>query len=287
MQPWWYHVVGALEILKTHNPWRLEDQNWIKMFSMLRNLVMIGCILRFEAVPDVIVSLSEAIANFPQQPLPALPNPDNYLFFILTRLCNLRAKILDKSIAETSQIISEAKQIDADLVVWLQYLPPEFFYTNSFVLDRARRDDFFHEYFHVYPDFLVATQWNLYRTGRLIANALILRHMPCDPYSLLTRQKLQSCQHQMAEDICASVPYLLDVEIIQKEPHAKPRAAGGSLLLCPLIVVATLTDSEPVREFVLQRLKYIGLECGVRRAYIQYEALSSRKQPGWHCPLWV
>lgn len=245
------------------------------MFYTLRNLVLIGCILRSEGVPEVVVSLSEAIVGFRQHamPAPAPCNPAHSLFIILAQLCNLRASIMNGSMIGLPATL-EARQIDNNLVTWSQSLPPNLAYTTSFVPTQLPTDGLYQGNFHVYADFVIATHWNMYRTGRILTNAIILANTPLEgQLNASIRQAHLLSQRQMAQDICASVPFLLDHEIIQREPNSKPRAAGASLLLCPLIIVSNLTDSEPIKEFAIQRLKYIGIECGVKRAYLHYELM--------------
>lgn len=134
-------------------------------------------------------------------------------------------------------------------------------------------------------------QWNNYRSLRCVIHELVLFHLrhfyqthgPTellfnDP-DLFSKQTLESEEviQQSSQEICASVPYILDFNPNSKAPHRIPRAFNGNLLLWPLFVAGT-TESVPnqQRKWVISRLRYISDVMGIRQAMPLVYSLSQK-----------
>ena len=145
-------------------------------------------------------------------------------------------------------LLSKAKEVDSSLALWPETIPPSWLpriVSSKTVPPSVRDAGLYDKYCHVYPDVLVATTWNEWRSARLKVLALIARYQPED----LVTASIQ----RLVDDICASVPFLLGDRIeltpmylarniypsaegqpLPKGHHQNAAAFGGWYILTPL-----------------------------------------------------
>ncbi|KAF2805680.1 uncharacterized protein BDZ99DRAFT_574562 [Mytilinidion resinicola] len=166
------------------------------------------------------------------------------------------------------RLLVGAQALDDLLVLWTNNLPPQDCY-NTFVVEREGTDKVgnmvFDSTVHVYPTVGHAGMWNRYRALRLTVNdnklkilSILARFPHVDTASLTgaTHLKIQ----QLADDLCASVPYMLGllensretdgVAIITcKDLGSLKGAVKGATasFLCWPLTMATMVSSIPAQ----------------------------------------
>lgn len=148
------------------------------------------------------------------------------------------------------------------------------------------------DYFHVFPDFYAVNLWNGYRSGRITLSGTIFAAffeleassspahvLPPEIYEKIQQEQLDMCQ--IAQDICASVPFSLemirwDSNTLSVNP-AGACALGGFLLLWPLYLAAEAADDMPdVRLWIIGRLEYITHTFGINQGAWMAGVLKAR-----------
>lgn len=193
--------------------------------------------------------------------------PEHQLFFIVARLCALRAKTYTSH--NTDIRVMLAKYIDSDLEDWKNGLPPAFSYSTIW---SANTEAVFSNTYHVYNDTWSAAIWNLYRCARILTQQLIthlLSHnsMPNPMLDRSYRIQAEVLLTNLAYDICASAPYILGASRSSVSPSQAPRATTGALILWPFYMAATMDQGTPgMRAWIITRLELIGQTMGIKQA---------------------
>lgn len=164
--------------------------------------------------------------------------------------------------------IGKALHLDADLRSWSMSLGPAWRYI---VVDHphsplAQAQFPFHDgQYHVYHNINIASMWNHYRQTRIFLNEVItslsLRLWEIDraPECQETIFQATSIVNQMADDVCASIPYHFT---------SGETGFGATIrLLWPLFVASNSTVIRPAsKEWILQSLDIIGSTTGIQQA---------------------
>jgi hypothetical protein len=131
---------------------------------------------------------------------------------------------LDTSILHT---VKASIDLDRELAVWARNVPNSWKYsTATSIVPPLRHSDFIPPYLHRYADFYTARVWNIYRIARLIIQSILLRLVSwLDGMSASTSPELdiyniESIIGGLADDICASVPFLLGHELLKMKSYA-------------------------------------------------------------------
>ena len=160
-------------------------------------------------------------------------------------------------------LIKEALDLDADLVSWATSLSPTWQYsTTSTPLPFSHFRSHDTEY-HVYPSIDNAVYWNHYRQARIILHEMIQAmclHQATPDSPQIMHQSI-SINKQLAEDICASVPYFF----------TSGEAALGAVarLPWPLYLASDCAGVSPqTKDWIMQILDLIATSTGVQQARI-------------------
>lgn len=194
--------------------------------------------------------------------------PEHQLFFIIGRLCALRATT-ETSRKNDIRVVTLAKYVDSDLEDWKNGLPPAFSYST---LWSANTEAVFSNTYHVYNDTWSAATWNLYRCARILTQQIItnwLSHnsMPDPVLDISYRIQAEVLLANLAHDICASAPYILGASRSSVFPLQTPRATTGALMLWPFYLAATMDQETPgMRAWIIRRLELIGQTMGIKQA---------------------
>lgn len=194
--------------------------------------------------------------------------PEHQLFFIIGRLCALRATT-DTSHNNDIRVVMLAKYVDSDLEDWKNGLPSAFSYSTIL---SPNTEAVFSNTYHVYNDTWSAAVWNLYRCARILTQQIItdwLSHnsMPNPVVDRAYRSQAEVLLANLAYDICASAPYILGASHSSVSPSQPPRATTGALLLWPFYLAATMDQETPgMRAWIIRRLELIGQTMGIKQA---------------------
>ncbi|KAB8274354.1 hypothetical protein BDV30DRAFT_209297 [Aspergillus minisclerotigenes] len=292
IEKWTNHIYGAAALLEVRGPEQLQDEDGLKLFVQLRFQIIICCLQRAMRVPDSLIDCSK-VAMFLRT------RADVYgdrLIGIAGRLSNLRADINMGLLVDPHEILSAAYGIEAELMGWIAALPPEFLYTN---VEGPTLSDIssnmwgqgphpYNNKYHVYNDLWTCHTFNQYRCARIIVSEIILtclRQLSLNvPAAAISNDLLEHCTRlrnttrQLANDICASVPYHFSVGNIPTGPFdslpVNQSYVAGLLLLWPLVLAgATESLNHPLRKWVISCFRLIGHSMGVDQALALVEVL--------------
>ncbi|KAI9928696.1 hypothetical protein MW887_001913 [Aspergillus wentii] len=264
---WINHVHGATKLLELRGAGQLDTQAGLELFIIVRIQNAISSM--FFRLPShsynspKIAALSEAARAKGNQHF----QPIEDLFDLLVEMNDLYieadgAKLNHESIESW---IARALHLDAKLQSWAISQSSFWQYT---VVDRSLGNHIYPMYgdrYHVYNSVVIASIWNHYRQTRIILNQIIksmslrlgaLQQTP--EYQLLVLECIANIA-QMADEICASVPYhFISGEVV----------FGGTFrLLWPLFFAAKFAPTESaVREWILHTLDEIGRSTGLQQA---------------------
>ena len=220
------------------------------------------------------------------------------LFSFTVPVPSIRAAALPIFIAKRSpdqdplllDIITNAKATDDQLAAWVASdlgLPE---YPMTIRQQEESTEDMWKGDVDIYTDIYVAQLWNIYRTCRITLHNIITRALrrlnPDDP--LTSNQQFRASTailQEMADGICASVPFLLGYRLVNEhdslrmeKPDMESPALGAYLALWPLqmAVSASYTSSDQKR-WVQGRLVYLGEQYGIQAARVLSTRWSSEE----------
>jgi hypothetical protein len=130
-------------------------------------------------------------------------------------------------VSEAFELILAAEEVDRELANWARQIPVEWSYT---IVTRMRyspgphlsRSNFVPSQIHRYPNFYTARVWNLYRVYRLIIQSILFRvsawvHLyPAHHH----QHRIEEINRVMADDLCASIPFLLGYDVSELKRSA-------------------------------------------------------------------
>lgn len=157
-------------------------------------------------------------------------------------------------VMRSHELLKKAQKIDHDLIAWAENLPMENWYITCTVQDDEHSnntDEIFASIVHVYPTVGHAAMWNRYRALRLTINDIMLRIislLPWSPELAIEDESTKSRIQSLAEDLCASIPYILGmIEIhdtiatkIPASSRVSVKAITASLLAWPLAMTTMI-----------------------------------------------
>ncbi|KAE8350133.1 hypothetical protein BDV28DRAFT_163188 [Aspergillus coremiiformis] len=294
IEKWTSHIYGAAALLEVRGPEQLQDQHGLALFVQLRFQIITSCLQRGMRVPESLVDCSK-IAMFLRT------NVDGYgdrLIGTAARLSNLRSDINVGLLTDPHEILSAAYGIETELMAWIAALPPEYVYTT--VDDPSASSISFntwgqgpHPYnnrYHIYGDLWYCNTFNQYRCARIIVSEVILgclRQISLNtPAAAISNDlkdhctRLRNTTHQLANEICFSVPYLFSVGTIVSDSFdhlpVKQTYVAGLILLWPLVLAAaTESLNHPLRKWVISCFRLIGHGMGIDKALALIEVLES------------
>jgi hypothetical protein len=306
MRAWLKHISGATALLELRGKQQLDTEVGRRLFAYLCTQIANFSVLRRQPIPSTILRLSESCPAMSEGYQTDIAKK---FFAITARHCILRAKIASYPSGTparcTESIISEALSIAADLQNWHSNLPLDY-YPTSTVKISSLTPEVFSDHYHIYSDVPTAMVMNNYRILLILLHEIILiqsRHVRSSPIDTneqnsfnyspppsyiaqLQRQvkRSQDAILNLIEQVCASVPFLLEYEYCMKakrtlsEPR-HPRAAGGNAIMWPLYVCAQISFvPSSTRAWIIGRLNKIGAEMGVQQAKVMTKILLQRTE---------
>lgn len=119
------------------------------------------------------------------------------------QLASQQSGISDQA-AWLSSLVSQAKAIDGRLSKWPDHIPQEWFpisVSKEHIPPSVREAGLYGDHCDAYPDIMVTTTWNEWRSARLKVLALIARYEPND--------QVTAAIQSLVDGICASLPFVL------------------------------------------------------------------------------
>ena len=306
MRAWLKHISGATALLELRGKQQLDTEVGRRLFAYLCTQIANFSVLRRQPIPPTILRLSE---SRPATSEGYQMDITKKFFAISARHSILRAKIASSPSGTpatcTESVISEALSIAADLQNWHSNLPLEYYPTSTAKIS-SLTPEVFSDYYHIYSDVPTAMVMNNYLVLLILLHEMILiqsshvRSSPIDineensfnyapPPSYIAQIQRQVRRSQDAilnliEQVCASVPFLLDYEYCMgvrrtlSEPH-HPRAAGGNAIMWPLYACAQVYFvPNSTRAWIIGRLNKIGAEMGIQQAKVMAKILLQRTE---------
>ncbi|TGJ81415.1 hypothetical protein E0Z10_g7358 [Xylaria hypoxylon] len=213
---WMKHMDGAAKLIEIRGSDQLTRPEGVDMFTQLRAQIIVSRIYQEKYSSSILTQLTEEVKQYRD------PNDVilDHLGNTVIRLTNFCADVKNKRIAKPSEIIRTALSIDADLVSLLISVPPSWSYATVQIpmLDgKPITNAVWGSHYHVYGSIEAATMWNNYRSARIVVQELIydtLRdlegsrlHSTSYPQQHSLAEQCRQTILQLAEDICASVPF--------------------------------------------------------------------------------
>ncbi|KAK1238153.1 hypothetical protein MKX08_002732 [Trichoderma sp. CBMAI-0020] len=292
---WVSHMEGATKLIEVRGPEQLSRREGLELFTQLRAQVSISRIYQERYSSAVFTKLAQD-AHLDR-------NPDDQvldqLSVVINQLTDFCADLKNGYIVKPTEIIRTALKIDADLVSLMISVPLSWGYTTFNVPMRDGNPitkGFWGDTYHIYHGISASTIWNNYRSARIIIQELIidtikdleaLTNIGSPQRNYLANQARQTVV-QLVEDICASVPYILGMEI-EDSRHLKVSelgasivhgvdvrtalssfqitGAGGLTIMWPLLIAANSEVAcSDLRKWITACLDKIGHSMGINQA---------------------
>ncbi|EHK50886.1 uncharacterized protein TrAtP1_009259 [Trichoderma atroviride] len=292
---WVNHMEGATKLIEVRGSEQLSRREGLELFNQLRAQVSISRIYQERYSSSVFTKLAKDAhldRNLNYQVL-------DQLSVVINRLTDFCADMKNGYIVEPTEIIRTALIIDADLVSLMISVPPSWGYATVDVpaLDgKPPMRAFWSDTYHIYHSISASSIWNNYRSARIIIQEIIidtikdleaLTNIGSPQRSYLANQARQTVL-RLVEDICASVPYILGMEIEDSRhlkvsdlgasiahgvdmrdilPSFQITGAGGLTIMWPLLVAANSgVACDDLRKWVTACLDKIGHSMGINQA---------------------
>ncbi|KAJ6101941.1 hypothetical protein N7486_004368 [Penicillium sp. IBT 16267x] len=250
------HIEGAIALLESRGQEQFTHERGGHLLGQLPMCLHYGL-----AVPPALV---QATYNFHTSALwyHRSSHPGS-LTEIAFRLVNLHAAI--KSGYLTQPLIRNvALEIDRDLEVWREGVPPGWRYTIIHNKENNRTiNTCLDGRYHVYANHRIAETWNSWRSQRIAINQLILRNELLSGPGTGSIAAISAIR-RFSEDVCLSIGYLVD----------SPRSLS---LVQPLYVIS-IEELNPsaLRLFAISELRRMSTFMGIRQAGLLAENSSKR-----------
>ncbi|GKZ35282.1 hypothetical protein AbraIFM66950_005877 [Aspergillus brasiliensis] len=280
------HLKGVATILDLRGVELVQSRPGLQLFRQTLLCISVTCLMRSFQIPIGLVKLHHHAAAYMDTSDPAWKLSD-----IMISLSYFRAMVKDCTLCDPKTIIESANDIDRSLCSLVDNVPVDWHFQ---VLELETTSELVMEtQYHVYPDAWVAGVWNNIRTCRLLLHQEIKRQLGCvrdtPLFDAVQYQQSVILMQQLVSDICASVPqycgYLPeipgDLSVTQQvtlladalpfdnqSSNGIPATAGVYLLFWPLLYAGQMADSEKQRDWIIDRMRYIGKTTGIQQAFV-------------------
>ena len=305
-----HHADGAVAIVKHRGKEMLDNPVSLRLFCDVRTQMVIGQVARCKPVEDIFYEFD----GWKISPEDDCLGVANRLTIITMRVPALRCtamRILRGPMnwaigREIVTLMEDAQRVDRDLAAWSLEVPDSWKYKTLGLCkqtDEPNTAELHPGPIHGYNDIWTARHWNVYRSYRILCQAIILncleRLIPTSEIaSSDVYRRTAATLQKMVDDICASVPYHLgfpapiyDLEINtspynfqdwSKDDYDPPTdnffrtaryrhapATGGYFLIWELFVAAdVIVIPKTQRDWVVNRLRHIGAKYGLSQATV-------------------
>lgn len=214
---WTAHIEGATSLLQLRGQEQFANERGGQFLSQLRSQILYVCLQHDIAAPQALLDISHDFerSTMGEHRKKLQPGPLNDICF---RILDLRTAIRNGDITSPKAICETAHEIEAELRVWKENVPPSCSYATINAGDTPA-GTYFEGKRYLFNHPLAAQVWNNWRTLRIMIQQIILR------YTEIHEAAAISLIRQMSTEICISTSCFIG------SPHA-------ATLLWPLFVVA-------------------------------------------------
>ena len=254
---WTNHVRGALTLVTTQSPDRLQSATGQSLIHHIISCVQMDCIQRQERIPAQLKNLYCIPSDVPDFQLD--------FWYLVDELADLGAGVWRSSRLPDREVVHRACSLDELASKLEKTMRPDYAYQ---IVPTIGDSTGYGQAQHVYTNHRVAQAWNSLRMCRLRLNELIFSH--AERESMLSKNTLQGTSmakamsaalvntRAFACDISASVPQFLR----QHDPEARVNAnavAWAQSLIWPLCVAGgSPLSSETFRLNIVEQIRTIG-----------------------------
>ena len=276
MRDWLKHIKGASALLELRGKGQLKSELGRRLFEHLRTQILQQCSLTRTPLPQTVIYLSRECPKYGR-------NPADDLVLISANYLKLRAErpfcpLPSDSELVSMDIIHRCKVLAEKLEAWRDNLPTELLPVSVHV--SSPNPDVLGNYYDVYHDIWTVGLMNNQRKVTLLVHELaVTRLLHLQRKCLLSVNEVHRIQELRVaaldniDMICASVPFLL------RSGHVE----AVTNVLWPLYVSAQmeprmLNVSSATRSWIVERMRKIGNEMGVKQAIYMADLLVQQQE---------
>jgi Fungal specific transcription factor domain len=276
---WAEHVNGAAALVKLRGKDQFKTPAGLRMFLQVTSNLMLSCIQRTTAMPEHIIELRKEAEKYMGDE-PAWKTASIIIDFTI-----FRAAVRDTKIVGPRAVIAAALELDRRFQEAFAALPEEWHY--KIVYTDEMPDLVWNGNYHIYKEHWMASIWNGMRVCRIMLHETIRDQLLSASTALtpiLTEYEIASqidnslsAMLQMRADILASVPHHTP-SVFSSKPVSLLEGSRAYFVLWPLYLCGAMdVTTEPIRQWVVARLRAIGESVGIRQAFVVADFLSEQK----------
>lgn len=309
-ESWGHHANGAVAIVKLRGKEMLNNPVSAKLFWDVRTQMVIGQVARCKPVEDIFYEF-DGWKYLPEDDCFGVANRLTIVTMQVPAMREVAMRILrgpmDWAIArEIVTLMEDAQRVDRELAAWSLDVPDLWRFKRLGLckpMDDPITAQVYPGSIHGYQDIWTARHWNIYRSYRILCQAIILncleRLIPATKIASTDEyRRTATISQNMVDDICASVPFHLGFPALTYDmkddtssdnsrdhsrddndlPRAKlfqparfkdAQATGGYSLFWELFVAANVVViPEAQRTWIMNRIRYIGAKYGLTQATV-------------------
>ncbi|KAB8259766.1 hypothetical protein BDV32DRAFT_150185 [Aspergillus pseudonomiae] len=287
---WLNHIEGGVKLIELRGFEQIDHQAGLELFTQIRVQIALGNLYKKQRTPSWLLDLSkEALKRRGDTGDQVL----DYFFRILVEVGDLVADINENAFAHPAGVLQKALNLDAGLITWAMSIDARWKYTvvkvKKFEDENNTLRPVYGDHYHVYPNITVSMAWNHYRFIRIILHGIIgyvsatYFQESGDGSSGHNERQSTAISQQLAEDICASVPYHLGMTGSSDGSTLGIPFAGGVLrLMWPLFIASDSTGVSPnMQAWIAQCLDKIGHGVGINMAVTMSQILRADMHLNW------
>ncbi|KAF2088496.1 hypothetical protein K490DRAFT_72909 [Saccharata proteae CBS 121410] len=266
MAAWANHVDGAATLVRLRGAEQFQSPDSRRVFQAARSMMVTASIWKCSPMedfpwPDGWLGTEETQDNLANRfvalsiGLPMLRARSKALIS--------RGKIDEKTVIGAKKLLDDAREFDASLEDWARGLPEGCTYRTVTMVheisDDVEKEPRWLGPVHSYRDVFIANVWNDYRINRIICQSIIstcakiLWKSSGTVDSWFAVSSARFISQSLADDICASIPFLLTYEMQIDGPLARTQDSdaaegqGAYLAVWPLYI-ASIVDDLPAQQ---------------------------------------
>jgi hypothetical protein len=277
-ESWMSHVRGAMVLARLRDPAQLNTYVGLRLSVRLFTNMLISCVAANAPIPPALTKLHSEL-----QPHVRRDDPKWQVSGLVMKYANFRGAIQDGLLSH-DEVLKRAKKLDGEFSSLARDLPP--CWISQRVPLEKPSSAALEQYYDVYPDYFTAQTCNVIRMMRILLNNLIrltyLNTLSTSEYLDPRALSAGFASHiidSMAKEICATGPQFAGVPGVHNKPsNSSPsRRMHCYTLLFPFYVAALSASPETgIREWVIQRLRSMATNSGVKNAVVVAEMLERR-----------
>lgn len=283
---WSNHIQGALSVLHLRGPDQFKTSPMsLEFYLQISTGIRAVCVQQSTRIPPQLRDLKHQVSAYLEYGSDLGP----YLEYaeICDDYLELKASVHEGSLTDFDAIASWASKVDGELVNLMTTLPASFNYEVRLLIEDVA-EVFDHRY-HVYQNYRAPQFWNTLRMTRLAVNEMIHELATYEQWKMIKGEgdKLKLLidkSHEnvidMGYQVCESIPQYL------WHTSGSPSGNGVAIasaywMMWPLYVTSeSFLTPQAMRDWMLDRIRHIGLDMKIPHAVTIAEQLSSTSASG-------